>query len=67
MGTIVIVTVIIFLLWPRMKQIPKKDKRAFFVPLPIGLVLSMFDLQHMKGPVTLIEDIFKPIGQFMAK
>ncbi len=65
--TAAVVAVIIFLQWPRMSESPGKDKGAFIVLLVIGLVLSMFDLQHMKGPATLEEAIFKPVGQFFLK
>ncbi|CAI6082182.1 hypothetical protein PAECIP112173_03472 [Paenibacillus sp. JJ-100] len=66
-STMVIITVIIALQWPRMKHYPRKDKGAFLVLLLFGLVLSMFDLKYMNGPTTWVEAIFKPFGQFMEK
>ncbi|MCQ6278421.1 hypothetical protein JN080_04055 [Bacillus sp. EB600] len=59
--------VIILFQWPKMKQHPKKDKWAFFMLLLIGWMLSMFDLPNMPGPLTWIEELFKPVGQFMEK
>lgn len=64
-GTMMIVLVIMFLQWPKIKQNPTRDKAAFIVLLMIGLVLSMFDLQHMKGPVTLVDVIFQPLGKLL--
>ncbi|WP_340084419.1 hypothetical protein MHB50_18110 [Siminovitchia sp. FSL H7-0308] len=64
-GTMMIVLVIMFLQWPKMKQNSKKDKAAFIVLLMIALLLSMFDLQHLKGPVTLVDVIFQPLGKFL--
>lgn len=60
-----IVLVIILFQWPKMKQQSKKDKGAFIVLLLLALMLSMFDLQHIKGPVTLLEYIFKPFGKLI--
>jgi hypothetical protein len=67
LGTTIIIAVIILFQWPKMKQHPKKDKMAFFMLLLFAWVLSMFDLPNMAGPVTLIEALFKPVGQFMEK
>lgn len=60
-----VVTLIILYEWARLKQAPKKDKIAFFLLLFIVWVLSMFNLQQMAGPVTLVEAIFKPFSQFL--
>lgn len=64
-GAALVIAVIVILQWPRIKDNPIKDKGAFIVILVIGLVLSMFDLERMKGPITLFEAIFSPIGRYM--
>ncbi|WP_309121063.1 hypothetical protein [Paenibacillus sp.] len=51
--------------WPKMKQIPKKDKTAFVILLMIGWGLAMFDLQHMAGPATILEYVFKPFSKIL--
>lgn len=66
-STTIIVVLIILYEWPKMKQIPNKDKVAFFTLLLIGWVLSMFDLPHMGGPTSWIVTLFKPFGKFMEK
>jgi hypothetical protein len=66
-GTTIIIAVIILFQWPKMKQYPKKDKMAFLMLLVFVWVLSMFDLPKMAGPVTWIEALFRPVGQFMDK
>ncbi|MFK2826916.1 hypothetical protein QYG89_14770 [Bacillus sp. B190/17] len=66
-ATAVIIFVIVLFQWPKMKKTPKKDKWVFSILLLIGLGLSMFELEHMAGPVTWIEAIFKPFGKFMEK
>lgn len=63
--TAVIIAIVIFVEWPKMKQYPKKDKRVFFVLLFIGLGLSIFDLPYIPGPITWLEAFFKPFAQFM--
>ncbi|MBD8006927.1 hypothetical protein [Bacillus norwichensis] len=65
--TLMIVIVIILLQWPRLKVNPSKDKAAFMVLLVIGLAFSLFDLQRMKGPITLRESLFKPFIEYMLK
>ncbi|VEF49756.1 Uncharacterised protein [Bacillus freudenreichii] len=64
-ATLVIVAVIFLLQWPKMKKNPKKDKIVFIVLLSLGLVLSMFDLQRIPGPVTWVTTILRPLGKFL--
>lgn len=66
-ATTIIVMIIVFLQWPKMKTNPKKDKTAFIVLLVIGLLLSMFDLQYMKGPSSVREFLFTPFVEYMQK
>jgi multisubunit Na+/H+ antiporter MnhB subunit len=67
LSTTVIVAIIILFEWPKMKQNPKIDKRAFISLLLIGLVMSMFNLPQVTGPSKWIEALFKPFGEFMEK
>jgi len=64
--TIVIIGILL-LQWPKMKQAPKKDKWAFGLLLLIGWALSMFDLQHISGPITWKEVIFRPFRPLVEK
>lgn len=64
-GTAIIIAVISLLQWPKMKQHPKKDKWVFIMLLLVVWGLSLFDLPQMAGPLTLIQALFKPVGQFM--
>ncbi|WP_414714809.1 hypothetical protein [Sporosarcina koreensis] len=66
-ATMLIVMTIVFLQWPKMKTNPKKDKTAFIVLLVIGLLLSMLDLQYMKGPTSVRQFLFKPFVEYMQK
>lgn len=58
--TFVVILLIIFWGWPRIKDYPKKDRIAFMTLLCIGGILSLFDLPNIPGPVTLLETFFKP-------
>jgi|1185.fasta_scaffold276222_2 hypothetical protein len=64
-ATTLIIIIIIFIQWPRIKQYSKKDKWAFFILIFIGWGLSMFDLPNMAGPTTWIKALFKPFAPFM--
>jgi hypothetical protein len=64
-GTTLIITIIIFIQWPRLKKYPKKEKWAFFILLSIGWGLSMFDLPNMAGPMTWLQALFKPFAPLM--
>lgn len=66
-ATAAIVMIIILFQWPKMKQHPKKEKSAFIGLLTIGLILSMFDLPHISGPVKWIEFVFKPFTKILEK
>ncbi|MFD0711598.1 hypothetical protein [Paenibacillus sp. GCM10027626] len=61
----IIILLIFWFEWPRIKQNPPKDKAAFVVLLLIGWVLSMFDLLHLPGPTTLLNAIFKPLARML--
>ncbi|MFD2444261.1 hypothetical protein ACFSO7_09810 [Bacillus sp. CGMCC 1.16607] len=67
LSVLLISVVIVLFEWKKLKSYPKKDKISFFTLLTIACVLSIFDLQNMSGPVTLLEYIFKPLGKFMEK
>ncbi|MFF2875769.1 hypothetical protein ACFVR2_05545 [Gottfriedia sp. NPDC057991] len=64
-GTAVVVSLIFFFEWTRMKQSPKKDKIGFILLLFIGWIFSLFNLQQMDGPITWVEAIFKPLEKYM--
>ncbi|MWV45694.1 hypothetical protein GRF59_18940 [Paenibacillus sp. HJL G12] len=64
-GVMVIIAAIFAYEWPRMKQLPKKDKAAFIALLSIGWILTLFDLQNMAGPATVLETIFKPFSKLL--
>lgn len=38
---------------------------AFIMILFIGWVLSLFDLPHIPGPITALDNLFKPLSQWM--
>lgn len=50
-----------------LKKSPRKDKTVFFTFLFVGVILSLFDLPYIIGPVTAIEAFFSPLGNFMSK
>jgi hypothetical protein len=60
LGTTLIITIILFIQWPRIKKYAKKEKWVFFILLFIGWGLSMFDLPNIAGPVVWLEILFKP-------
>ncbi|WP_313428986.1 hypothetical protein [Siminovitchia terrae] len=66
-GTASVVAVIVILQWPRMKDYSKRDKGGFIALLLIGLILSLFNLQHIKGPLDLEKAIFHPISRIIGK
>ncbi|MGE6256503.1 hypothetical protein ACQKCU_01145 [Heyndrickxia sporothermodurans] len=66
-ATTLIIIVIIFFQWPKLKQASKKDKGVFFSLLFIGWMLSMFDLPRISGPTSWISAIFEPFGQMLEK
>ncbi|MGG1253365.1 hypothetical protein ABE205_24670 [Brevibacillus agri] len=51
--------------WPRLSRLPGRDKVSFITLLFTGWVLSLLDLPNLPGPTTLINAIFKPLGQFL--
>lgn len=63
--TTLIITILIFIQWTRIKKYSKKEKLVFFILLFIGWGLSMFDLQNIAGPVTVISALFKPFAPLM--
>ena len=63
-----IIVFIILLTWQKMKQAPKKDKWAFFILLFIAWGLSLFNLQYVEGPNSILEKLLTPtFGKFMKK
>jgi len=64
-GTTLIITILIFMQWPRIKKYSKKEKSVFFILLLISWGLSLFDLPHIAGPVTWLKVLFKPIASIM--
>ncbi|KAA9031582.1 hypothetical protein [Niallia endozanthoxylica] len=61
-GTTLIITILIFMQWPKIKKYSKKEKLVFFILLFIGWGLSLFDLPHIAGPTTWMKVIFKPFA-----
>ncbi|WP_313803438.1 hypothetical protein [Cytobacillus sp.] len=61
----VIIGAIILYEWKKIKTYPKKDQFTFFILLLLAGTLSLFDLPNLPGPVTLLENIFRPFGKFM--
>lgn len=66
-ATAVIVALIVIMQWSAIKGNPTRDKGAFIVLLLIGLVLSLFRLQYVKGPPDLEQAIFDPISRIIGK
>ncbi|MBS4202103.1 hypothetical protein KHA93_21065 [Bacillus sp. FJAT-49732] len=67
-GVAGIITAILLIKWPKMKQTPKKDKWAFLILLFIALGLSLFDLQYIEGPNSILKKLLDPtFGKFMKK
>lgn len=70
-GPIIAVTVVIGLIfwyeWPKMKSSPRKDKAVFVTLVSVCWVLSMFDLRNVAGPTTLIESLFRPFSKMLEK
>ncbi|MDF2717222.1 MAG: hypothetical protein K0R28_4147 [Paenibacillus sp.] len=70
-STMIAVTVVLGLIfwyeWPKMKRSPKKDKAVFVTLLSISWILSLFDLRNMAGPTTLIESLFRPLSAMLEK
>lgn len=66
-ATAVIIALIVIMQWPSIKSNPTKDKGAFIVLLLIVLVLSLFNLQYVKGPSDLEQAIFSPISRMIGK
>jgi hypothetical protein len=64
-GTTLIISIIIFIQWPRIKKYSKKEKSIFFFLLFIGWGLSMFDLPNIAGPMTWMKALFKPFAPLM--
>lgn len=64
-ATFFIVVAIFLWQWSKMKQHPKKDKGTFIVLLLIGLMLSIFNLQQIPGPVSWVSALFRPLGKFL--
>ncbi|WP_102273907.1 hypothetical protein [Cytobacillus massiliigabonensis] len=62
---LLIIVLIVIFEWKKIKNCPKKDKITFFTLLTVVGALSLFDLPNLPGPVTLLEYIFKPFGDFM--
>ncbi len=63
----VVVAVIVILQWPGIKDNPTRDKGAFMTLLLIGLILSLFNLEYIKGPPHLERAIFHPISRLIGK
>lgn len=66
-ATSTIIMVIIFFQRSLLKKSPKKDMFACIGLFLIGLILSLFDLPDVGGPINWIEILFKPLAAFMEK
>ncbi|MCJ8008317.1 hypothetical protein ACFFF5_16395 [Lederbergia wuyishanensis] len=63
-----LIVVIILFQWPKIKQAPKKDKWALFILFFIAWGLSLFNLQYIEGPNSILEKLLDPtFGKFMKK
>lgn len=67
LATVGVIIVILLFVWPKIKDKPRKYKSAVFILSLISLGLSIFDLQNIYGPSSLIEVIFKPFGKFLER
>jgi hypothetical protein len=67
LGVTLLVLLIILFELPALRQKPLRDKIAFFSLLLCGWVLAQFDLPNMAGPVTWLNELFKPWGNLMKK
>ncbi|WP_077212165.1 hypothetical protein [Bacillus dakarensis] len=56
---------IVFFDWKKLKQSTKKEKIVIASILGISIVLSLFNLEHIPGLVTVFETIFKPLGKML--
>jgi len=64
-GTTLIIILILLVLWPKMKEIPLKDKTVFFLFLLFGWGLSILNLPNITGPMKWMRFFFKPFAQLM--
>ncbi|MFD2371549.1 hypothetical protein ACFSO0_16605 [Brevibacillus sp. GCM10020057] len=62
--TALAITMILFE-WRRLSKLPKRDKVAFISLVIIAWGLSMFDLQQLPGPTTVLQAIFKPLERLL--
>lgn len=67
--TVMIVQVFIWLIvlfeWRRLKYTSKVDKITFFTILLFSAAMSLFNLENLPGPITLLRFIFGPLGRMM--
>ncbi|MBD8004386.1 hypothetical protein [Bacillus norwichensis] len=66
-STAAVAAVIVILQWPRMKDSSKRDKGTFIVLILLGLALSLFNLEYLKGPADLEQAIFRPISRLVGR
>ncbi|PEJ48477.1 hypothetical protein CN692_23765 [Bacillus sp. AFS002410] len=63
--TTVIVALIFFFEWKKMKLASKEDQIGFVLILLLAWIFSLFNLQQMAGPITWVEALFKPFEKYM--
>ncbi|WP_281887734.1 hypothetical protein [Paenibacillus sp. YYML68] len=65
-GNVLIVTLIMIGIaayeLPKLKKHARKDRAVFIILLLTGWLLLLFDLPYTKGPITLVEALFKPLS-----
>jgi len=60
---VIIFSVLIWLYEKKnLKNAPRVDKITFYSILAISMILSMFYLEKVPGPLSLVDKIFSPIS-----
>jgi Ca2+/Na+ antiporter len=59
-GVTIIVLLIFWFEWRKLKHNPKRDKAAFMALLLLVWLMSMMDLLYTPGPTSALAIIFKP-------
>ncbi|WHY73543.1 hypothetical protein [Fictibacillus enclensis] len=68
-GITIVVAILAFYEWPKMKKDCQKEKMAFITITTIGWLLAIVLLffPDLPGPTHLIVKIFKPLGQVLVQ
>jgi ABC-type Co2+ transport system permease subunit len=61
----ILIWLVVLFEWKRLKRYSKTDRNTLVAILSLTAIMSLFYLDSLPGPITLLHYIFSPLGTLM--